>query len=254
MIPQIFFIGPLPINSFGLMVALSFFAGIFRLAASFENDQIKPELAEKYVLTAGILGLIGARVLYLITFYDEIKDFFWEAALASGGFVFYGGLLTGIVVFALRAKLDGIAPHRVFDAVGPTMALAYAIGRLGCQLSGDGDYGVTTTSWLGMSYETGVIPTPAGVLALPTPLFESAICFVIIPILLRAERSPAWRTPWSRTGLYLVLLSVERFFIEFIRINPVVALGLTQAQLAALFGCAVGTLLLVPRFLGKGKS
>lgn len=250
MIPQIFHIGPFPINSFGLMVALSFFAGIFRLSASFERDDINPELAEKYVLTAGILGLLGARILYLITNYSEIHGFFWEAAFASGGFVFYGGLITGILVFIIRAKIDGIAVHRVFDAVGPTMALAYAIGRLGCQLSGDGDYGIATTSFWGMSYQTGVVPTPVGVLAYPTPLFESALCFLILPLLLKAERSVAWRrTPWSRTGLYLFLLSAERFLIEFIRINPIVRFGLTQAQIIAVFGFLIGAILLAQKYL-----
>jgi phosphatidylglycerol:prolipoprotein diacylglycerol transferase len=245
MIPQIFYLGPIPINSFGLMVALAFLAGIYRLAISFEKVQINPDLAETVVLTGGFSGLVGARLWYLIRHYSEIKDNFFGAAFSGAGFVFYGGFLTSVlfVFFVMRRYKLPVAAF--IDSLGPTLALTYAIGRVGCQLSGDGDYGMATTSIFGMSYESGVVPTAHGVLAYPTPLYESFMTLFILWLLTKAENSEKWSVPYSKFGLYLLLMSIERFLVEFLRIEERIFWGFSEAQLVALCLGVIGSVLLL---------
>src|SRR5690606_6293941 len=105
---------------------------------------------------------------------------------------------------------------------------------VGCQLSGDGDYGIVTESFIGMSYATGVVPTPPGVRVYPTPFFESVLALGIVWILTTVEKLPNWSHPGMRFGLMLVLISIERFFIEFIRVEDVVLGALTQAQVISI--------------------
>ena len=240
MIPQIFHLGPVPVNSFGLMIALALFAGFYLLARSFERNGVNPALAERYVLAGGLGGLLGARIWYLATNYSSISGDFWGAALAPAGFVFYGGFICSTALLISMARfIDRFPIYKLLDSVGPTLALGYAIGRVGCQLSGDGDYGRDTYSIFGMSYQHGVVPTPPGALAFPTPLYESAMACLIALVLIRLERQPSWQAPLRRFGLYLGLISIERFAVEFLRRNPQLAYGFSEAQ-----WIAIGLLLL----------
>jgi phosphatidylglycerol:prolipoprotein diacylglycerol transferase len=145
------------------------------------------------------------------------------------------------------AKRDRIPIGLMADSFGPSLALGYAIGRLGCQLSGDGDYGITTQSLWGMSYATGVIPTLPGELALPTPLYESAVCMGILYILLKLEVHPSWQAPFRRFGAYLVLIAAERFMVEFWRINPKVLGVFSEAQVIAVLLALLGVYLVFSR-------
>lgn len=230
MIPVIFELGPLPINSFGLMIALMFLASIYRLSKSFELNGINKKLAESFVFFGVISGLLGARIWYLIEYYSDIKGNFWEAVFSGAGFTFYGGFVLALIVIYFLCRYHKIPAYKFYDSVGPTLALGYAIGRLGCQLSGDGDYGIETASFLGMSYASGVVPTPPGVLVYPTPLFESIISLLILFYLTKIESLPKWSAPFKRFGIYLVLMSFERFIIEFIRVKERYAFGLSEAH------------------------
>lgn len=241
MIPTIIEIGPIPIRSFGLMVALALFAGAIRLSISFARYGISPQLAERYVTAAGISGLLGARVWYLIENWSWVKNDFFSAAFASAGFTFYGGFIIAAVVVYSMAKRDGVPMGKFCDSFGPALALGYAIGRLGCQLSGDGDYGSATSGLWGMSYATGVVPTLPGERVYPTPLFESVISLAIVFFLSYIERGERYfAKPLQRFGLYLICISAERVFVEIFRINPSILWRLSEAQV-------IGTVLL---FLG----
>ncbi len=252
MIPQIINLGPIPINSFGLCVALAILAGIYRLQMSFKLNGINPGLAEKYVFTAGIVGLLGARILFLIDHYSEIKDYFFEAVFASAGFVFFGGFILSTIVLILMSRYDKIPLAKFLDSLGPTLAIGYLIGRLGCQLAGDGDYGIVTESIFGMSYKTGVIATAPGVLAFPTPFYESTMFVVILYFLTLIETKANWQKPYKRFAMYLILISIERFLIEFLRINPKLLQGLSEAQLISIVILFIGAFLIW--FSGRNKS
>jgi phosphatidylglycerol:prolipoprotein diacylglycerol transferase len=243
-IPQILEIGPIPVHSFGLMIALLFIASVLRLGDSFAEVGLERKLAETFVFYSVFSGLAGARVWFIIENWSLVKSDLVGAIFSGAGFTFYGGFVVGMVVLAVLCRAHKIALNQFFDLVGPTVALGYAIGRLGCQLSGDGDYGITTTSWLGMSYATGVVPTPAGVKVLPTPLYESTVALLIGMTLLSSKIRLKLNKPWQLMGLTLLLLSTERFFIEFIRIKERYA-GLSEAHYFSLIFGLLGLYLLI---------
>lgn len=245
MIPTLIELGPIPVRSFGLMVALALFAGAVRLTMSFKRYGISPSLAERYVTAAGVSGLLGARVWYIVENWSDVRHNLLSAIFSSAGFTFYGGFIIASIVVFLLARRDGTPIGRLCDSLGPCLALGYAVGRLGCQLSGDGDYGVPTTGFWGMSYSTGVVPTPPGVLVYPTPLFESTVSLCVLAVLSYIESSSSILSrPFQRFGFYLVLISIERLVVETLRINPVLALGLSEAQCIALALIAFGALLI----------
>lgn len=132
----------------------------------------------------------------------------------------------------------------MLDFAAPAAAVGYGIGRIGCFLSGDGCYGIQTTLPfpLGMAFPHGIVPTPPGVRVLPTPLFELGAGLLIGWYLWHraGKRHPVGLI----TGQYLVLSGLARFLVEFVRRNPKVLWGLSNAQLASL-GAAVAGLGLV---------
>lgn len=238
MIPRLFELGPIPVNSFGLCVALAAFGSSILLAKSFSRYEIDSKLAEKYVLWGIVSGLIGARIWSLIhRWEDTLRDPIGEI-FSSAGFIFYGGFILATIVLITMSRLDKIPLSKFLDALAPTLAFGYGVGRLGCQLSGDGDYGIQTESIFGMAYPGGVIPTPPGVLVYPTPLYESTMAFLICGVLLVLERKRV--APYLVFALYLVLISFERFLIEFLRINPKIYGSLSEAQIVSLGLVAIG--------------
>jgi phosphatidylglycerol:prolipoprotein diacylglycerol transferase len=246
MIPSIIEIGPIPIRSFGLLVALALFAGAVRLSMSFARYGLDPRLAERYVTAAGVSGLLGARVWHILENWSYLKHDLFGALFASAGFTFYGGFIVAAVVVYILARRDGIPIGRFCDSLGPALALGYAVGRLGCQLSGDGDYGSATTGFWGMSYATGVVPTLPGERVYPTPLFESTVSLAIVFLLSYVERGNRFfNRSFQRFGLYLVCISLERIWVEVFRINPVVVWRLSEAQIIAGVLLLLGTVLIL---------
>jgi predicted O-methyltransferase YrrM len=131
------------------------------------------------------------------------------------------------------------------DAAAPAAALGYAVGRIGCLLSGDGDYGRPTSLPWAMSFPDGLVPTTEKVH--PTPIYEFLACTIIFYYLWRlgakAVRGP--RPQGQVVAEFFILMGLERFFVEFIRINPRVFLGLSNAQLASLIAIIGGAIWLV---------
>ena len=255
MIPTVIEIGPIPIRSFGLMVALALFAGALRLAISFKRYGLDTRLAERYVTAAGISGLIGARLWFIAENWSELRHDLFGALFSSAGFTFYGGFIIAAAVVYFIAKRDGTDISKFCDALGPCLALGYAVGRLGCQLSGDGDYGIRTTGWWGMSYATGVVPTLPGELVYPTPLFESSIALLVLWVLSWVEVQHNFLSGrFQRFGLYLVLISIERFVVEFLRPNVKVLADFSEAQVIAVGLGIVGVILLSSGGLKNSSS
>ncbi len=245
MIPTLVTVGPLPVQSFGLMVALGLILGGMRLAKSFRLYGIEPQLAERYVMAGGVSGLLGARLWFIAENWQHTSKDLLGALFASAGFTFYGGFIIAAITVISMARRDKTDVGRLLDSLGPCLALGYAVGRLGCQLSGDGDYGVPTAGFWGMSYLQGVVPTLPGELVYPTPLFESAASLVVLWVLTRVERSGSYlNLRFQRFGLYLFLISIERVSVEFLRNNPKVFAGLSEAQLIGLMLMLLGGALL----------
>lgn len=244
MIPVIIHLGPIPINSFGLLLVLALLAGWKRLEHDLAWAGEDPQQAERMVFWAGVGGIVGARLAFVGSFPGALASDPLGTIFGGAGFVFYGGLLGGTLAVVYIIKRAGGSVARYSDLVVPTLAIGYAVGRIGCQLSGDGDYGVPSALPWAVSYAQGVIPTPPGLRVHPTPVYETLAALGIAFILSSALRQGRFKHAGQLAGLYLVLTSLERFVVEYWRIEPIVAAGLTQAQIWAIALSAFGLLLL----------
>ena len=190
-------------------------------------------------------GLVSSKLLSVA---DDPRAFLANpvGSLISGsGFVWYGGLLGGALVAWLIARRKRMDFGDILESTAIGIPFGHAIGRLGCHMAGDGDWGTVTNLPWGVAYKNAFIGWnyPEGVRVHPTPIYE-AIAYTAIGLLvfgLRKRDLPKG----TLFAIYLVLSSLARFLVEFIRIEPVVAFGLTQAQWVAiaLFACGAAWLM-----------
>jgi phosphatidylglycerol:prolipoprotein diacylglycerol transferase len=257
MIPFLHF-GPLSIPTFGLMVAIGLLTAAYVLQADFnrrrsefhKSGYLKADIDhgqhdEGFLIVgvAGLAGLMGARLYHVLESPRElIAD--PSVLISRFGFAWFGGFLGGFVALAILARRLRIPLLGFLDLCSPAAAVGYAIGRIGCLLSGDGDYGVPTSLPWGMSFPNGVVPTTDRVH--PTPLYEFFIWLAIAAFLWHLGKNTIRNT--RRRGeifcAYLILTGAARFLIEFIRINPRSFFGLSNAQTASLASMVVGAILL----------
>ena len=240
MIPDVLHIGPIPIHLFGIFLALAFLAAGSAAGREFERKGYDPALASSAVVWVAVGGLLGARLWIVLDAWPEFVRAPWTFLVTGGGFVFYGGLLGGALAVTLFFWREHIPWLAGADACAPAIALGQAIGRLGCQAAGDGDWGKETTLPWGMAYPYAVVgwDKPPGVRVHPTPLYEAAAYAAIFALLWRFRREPA--ADGAILALYLVLSGAARFLVEFVRVNPRIAFGLTEAQLASLTLVVIG--------------
>ncbi len=229
MIPEI---GPL--NTFGLMLALGFLADGILAARRFKELGKPADYAYEAVFAAAAGGIIGARIDWAIQNSEEVNGI--GDVVAGTGLVFFGGLIGGALGVILWARWRGVLNRYLLDLAAPGIALGYAIGRIGCQTSGDGDYGIASTLPWAMAFPDGTVPTLEEVH--PTPIYETVAMGLVAMLLwhLRDRFRVGLLLP-----LYLVLGGIERFLIEFIRRNPDTAFGLTTPQLFAIGMLVIGT-------------
>jgi phosphatidylglycerol---prolipoprotein diacylglyceryl transferase len=194
------------------------------------------------VFAALIGGLVGSRADYLIQNWDKVSDDLVGNLFSGSGLVWFGGFVGGALGVILWARWRGFLGWQLFDLAAPALAVGYALGRVGCQLSGDGDYGTHSDLPWAMSYPDGTVPTTDEVH--PTPVYETLAMGVAGVVLWRLrDRFPLG----VLFGIYLIIAGLERFLVEFIRRNDDVVAGLTQAQLIALAMLALGTAIVVAR-------
>ncbi|HWP65625.1 MAG TPA: prolipoprotein diacylglyceryl transferase [Candidatus Limnocylindria bacterium] len=245
MIPDTLRVGPIPVHLFGLFLAIAFLVagrvatkGLVRLGYS-------EELGGS-VLTAAVVGsLLGAKLWLVVAEWRAFVAQPIDFLLSGSGWVFYGGLLGGMLAVSWVFRRDGVPWLRGADACAPAIVVGQAIGRLGCQVSGDGDWGVVTTLPWGMRYPHAVVGWPyedPSIRVHPTPLYEAAAYFAIFFFLLRRREHAA--PDGTIFAWYLVLASGARFLVEFVRTNEVVAAGFTAAQLTSLVLMTAGATLL----------
>lgn len=242
--PVLFEVGPLVVYSYGFMMALGFIAGGWVLAVGLERRGLVRDFALPMVVWAAVGGLLGARLLYIAT---ERPTRLSEAIamLTSGsGYVWYGGLISGVGALSLFIFRHQLPWRTVMDALAPGIALGHSLGRIGCHLAGDGDWGPVTDGAFGVAYIEAVVgwPFPAGTRVHPTPLYESAAYLLIFLLLFRRARVGC--PPGANFWAYLLLAGVARFTLEFVRVNPPLAFGLSQAQWISVALVAVAAVLL----------
>lgn len=244
MIPDLADLTGLPIHWFGVFLALAFWAAGWIATLEFTRKDLDPDVASSALLWAIVGGLVGAR-LWLV--FADPASFVRDPVgvlFTGSGWVFYGGLAGGALAVAVLFRRHGIPFLRGADAVAPGIVLAQAIGRVGCQVSGDGDWGVVSDVPWAMSYPHAIAgwPYAEGVRVHPTPVYECLAYLAIFAVLWRRRSVAA--PDGSIFGWYLTLASGARFLVEFIRVNETVAFGLTAAQLASLALMGVGVALL----------
>jgi len=228
-------LGPVTLQSFGLMLGLAFIAS-GALAQRFLVEEGKPaDWAYEMVFAALVGGLVGARLWSVIEHWDTAKDDLLGSLFSGTGLVFYGGAIGGAVAVGLWAWRRGVFGARMFDIAAPSLAIGYAVGRIGCQLAGDGDYGKPWNGPWAMAYPKGTVPTTVPVH--PTPVYETLTMLLVTWFLWRMRhRVPAG----GLFALWLLLAGTERFLVEFLRRNERVAAGLTVAQFISLAMIAGG--------------
>jgi len=267
-------LGPITIPTFGLMVASALLVSAYVLQWDFDRRRAQLQSIPGYkgqrdegfliIGVAGIAGLIGARLYHVL---ESPTEFFadpWHLLFSRFGFAWFGGFLGGFLALIIMARRLKIPLLLFLDVCSPAACVGYAIGRIGCLLSGDGDYGIPTSLPWGMSFPNGVVPTtgiwdpyghsgvcnkyglPESCGVHPAPLYEFFIWLGIAAFLWRMG-TKSLRGPKARGEIfynYLILTGIARFLIEFIRINPHSFFGLSNAQAASLLSILAGAVLL----------
>ncbi|HEX6132973.1 MAG TPA: prolipoprotein diacylglyceryl transferase family protein, partial [Longimicrobiales bacterium] len=183
MYPEIFRIGSFVITSFGLMMFLSFLTGAWVLGRQLQRYGMPKELAWDLLAWIAVGGIVGAKLYYLALHPEELRADFVGALLSRGGLVWYGGLIGGVLAYYIQIRNRKLPIATMYDATAPALALAYAVGRMGCFLVGD-DYGRYTAGPLGVTFpDGGIPPSTAGYLRslgddIPASIPDNAIVTV----------------------------------------------------------------------------
>jgi phosphatidylglycerol:prolipoprotein diacylglycerol transferase len=233
-------LGPLTLETFGICFALAFIAAGALIGRRLLELGKPVDWAYEMAFAALVGGIIGARLDFVVENYDEVSDDLFGNIFSGSGLVWYGGVIGGAIGVFIWAWYRGYLNTQLLDMAAPALALGQAIGRVGCQLSGDGDYGKAWDGPWAMSYPDGTVPTDQTVH--PTPIYETLALGLIALVLWRLRHR---LTNGLLFALYLLLAGTQRFLVEFIRRNDDVAIGLTQAQLISLAMMLAGGLWLL---------
>ena len=238
MYPTIVDFGPVGIHSYGLMLATAFITVVFVIQSELKRRGFVPELASTIVMAAAIGGIVGAKI------YSALLDgqITFQEIFSTSGLVWYGGFIggcLGVIIVVLRSP-NPFLP--TIDVVGPTVILGYGIGRIGCLLAGDGDYGPPSDLPWAMAFPNGTVPTDIPVH--PTPIYETLLSFTFFGILW-SQRRKFEAMPGVLFGVSLIALGVERFIAEFWRLTPRVLGWMTAAQLLSIAAFIIGIALIL---------
>lgn len=242
-------LGPITLQTFGIMFALGFIAAGALVARRLTELGRPVDWAYEMVFAGLIGGIIGARVDFIIQNYESVSDDLLGSIFSGSGLVWFGGAIGGAIGVIAWARYRGLLNRTLLDLSAPGLAIGYAVGRIGCQLSGDGDYGIPWDGPWAMAYPDGAVATDVAVH--PTPIYETLALGIATYALWRLRDR---MRPGLLFALYLVIAGLERFLIEFIRRNDEVAIGLTQAQLLALAMTIAGACWLIAGARGQGLA
>jgi phosphatidylglycerol---prolipoprotein diacylglyceryl transferase len=225
----------LSLKTFGLCFGLAFVVSGAIVARRLKELGHPPDWAYEMVFAALVGGLVGARGYWVLGHIEDVRGDVLGGLFGGTGLVWFGGALGGAAGVLLWAYRKGMFNLLLLDLCAPALAMGYAVGRVGCQVAGDGDYGTATDLPWGMAYPDGVVPTTAVVH--PTPIYETLSMGLVAWALWRARE--AFR-PGVLFAFYLVLAGAERLLVEFVRRNEPVLAGLTEAQLTSLVMLVAG--------------
>ena len=254
MYPILFQFGPITIYSFGVFMALAALAAAWVVHAELKRLGYNAELASTMVFAAAVGGLVGARLLFIAEEWEHFLAAPLSYIFTGAGFTWYGGLIGGVIAVSWVVRKNKIPWLVAADIAAPALAIAYGIGRIGCHVAGDGDWGTVTDMPWGVAYTNAIVgwqnpytgvPYPPGVRVHPTPIYELIESVIVFAVLwsVRKKDLASGTVAW----LYLILAGFARFVVEFWRINPSLAAGLSEAQWFSLASIALGLFLLSTR-------
>jgi phosphatidylglycerol:prolipoprotein diacylglycerol transferase len=248
--PEIHLLG-ISIKTFGLAFALGFLACGALVARRCRELGRPVDWAYEIVFAALVGGIVGARGYYLVQNYERVRHDIVGSIFSGSGLVWYGGAIGGAIGVLAWMRWRKVLELKMLDMAATALALGYAIGRIGCQVSGDGDYGIRSSLPWAMGYPHGTVPTPPGVRVQPTPIYETvAMCLVAYTLWRLRDRV----RPGVVFALYLVLSGLERFLVEFIRRNNEVLAGLTAPQLESALLLVAGAAWIVLLLRRDGRA
>ncbi len=204
---------PLGIHSYGVMLATAFITCSIILKHELNRRGYEGDVATTIIVAGAIGGIVGAKIYFI--FLDgkiEVDEIF-----SPSGLVWYGGLIGGsaAVSWIIHRSPNPFLP--TVDVLGPLLLLGYGIGRIGCLLAGDGDYGPPTDLPWAMAFPNGTVPTNVPVH--PTPIYETLLSVTFFAVIW-SQRKKYVSIPGFVFGVSLILIGVERFFVEFWRLTP----------------------------------
>lgn len=241
MIPELLKIGPITINSFGVMAMLAFLIPTMLMRKEFMRKEMDPELASGIAIAAMVGGFLGARIYFILERWDRFLANPTDYIFTGAGLVWYGGFIGGFISVIWYVKRKNISPVLISDLYAPMLALGQFFGRAGCFLAADGDYGPPTDVPWAMSFPHGIVPTNE--MVHPTPIYD--MFFLSISFLILWKNRKKELAPGFQFGLYLILVGVGRIITEFYRTTPIVALGLTMAQWISIGLITIGTIIII---------
>jgi len=256
----------LAIYSYGLMLVVAFYSCYALLFKEMKRLDYDEKIASDIVTSAALGGIIGSKIYYLIENFDRVIADPYGMIFSGAGLVFLGGLMGGTIGVTIVLRKNDLPWLKFADIIAPLLIIGYSIGRIGCFLVGD-DYGLPTKSVIGISFENGAPPTtyeslsynypwlnlsnwnPGEIITVfPTQIIETIIGFGIFFFLWNKRQAVI--TKGSLFFTYLILAGIERFFIEFIRLNPKYlwivkdAVGFSGAQVISLIMISIGIYML----------
>lgn len=211
-------LGKINIPLYGLMVLCGILLGLLIAVLRYRiNGVAKDDVI--YAFFYGLIGVfVGAKLLYILPRISQIANSGYDFLQAlyilfSSGFVFYGGLIGGLVMIIIYSRVYKIPTWPLFDSLLPSIPLIHALGRVGCFFTGC-CYGIPMDKPWGMLFNNSLV-APHNIPLFPVQLLEAGlngIVFIVLFLLGRKSRKPGWLL-----GLYLSIYAVERFFLEYLR-------------------------------------
>jgi phosphatidylglycerol:prolipoprotein diacylglycerol transferase len=258
MCPRLFEIGPFTVYSYGLMMGVGFIIASIVLTQDLKRKRLDPTLGNTVTLYAIVFGIIGSKLLFLIEEWSYFVRDPIGSAFSPSGLTWYGGFFLATFAIWLLARRRKIAFAKICDSAAPALAIGYGVARIGCHLAGDGDYGLPTDLPWGTDYSKGIFPpsvafrdfpdivakygvngvVPDNIPVHPAPIYEFLLGVILFAILWKLRRR---NYPDGKLFMfYLVGAGLSRFAVEFIRLNPRIMLGLSEAQVISMALIAVG--------------